>query len=162
MEKDRNQSWIDPPTLLLIHQLIAYQMKIHDEKKNRVEANLRRIGGELGTRIMMKVSNGHSSRTKDTPAILKLFASEFWQFAFGKKAQDIVVPNANSITFKDGDFELITRVSGENTLETNIFADYIEIFCVALFQSALKFLDLKAEVVMKKMDKFTIVEVTCV
>ena len=110
MEKDLTNNAMNGPTLLLMHQLINYQIRIHGDRKNRIEANLKRIGGELGARIMMKVSNGHSSRTRDAPQILRLFANEFWQFVFGKKPSDVVVPNANSITFKDADFELIVVI----------------------------------------------------
>ena len=161
MQKDLQQNAMDAPTLLMIHEIINHQIILHQNKKNKIEANLKRIGGDLGSRIMMKVSNGHSSRTRDTPQILKLFASEFWQFVFGKKPVDVVSPNANSITFKDADFELITRVSSENDEESNQYIGFIQLFCVGMFESALKFLDLRADVVMKRLDKFTLLEVNC-
>ena len=161
MEKDLEQNAMDCPTLLLIHQLINYQISIHKGKKSRVEANLKRIGSDLGTRIMMKVSNGHSSRTRDAPQILRLFSSEFWPFVFGKKPSDIVIPNANSITFKDVDFELMTRVSSVETEQNNVYLNYIQVFCVSMFESALGFLDLNADVIMKKMERFTLLEISC-
>ena len=109
----------------------------------------------------MKVSNGHSSRTRDAPQILRLFSGEFWPFVFGKKPTDIVIPNSSSITFKDVDFELMTRVSSVDTAENNIYLNYIQIFCVSMFEAALALLDLNAEVIMKKMEKFTLLEISC-
>jgi hypothetical protein len=145
----------------MIYEMVNRNMRKHKDKRTEIIANLQRVGSQLGTKVMMKVSNCHSSKTRDVSQVLKLFANEFWEFIFGKKGEDIVTIPVNSITFKDKDFELITRVSGNDSRETKQFIEYLQAFCVALFESALKFLDVDAEVKMQKMERFTLLEVTC-
>lgn len=149
------------PTLLMIHQLILNQLKTYNKRKTKIESNLQRIGASLGKKIMMRVANVHSSKTRDIPQILRLFANEFWEFVFGKKGAEVVSMNTNSINFKDKDFELVTRVSGEDSNEADIFVSLIETFCIAIFEAALEFLNVSADVRMQKMDKYLLVEVEC-
>ena len=110
----------------------------------------------------MKVSNCHASKTRDVSEILKLFANEYWTFIFGKKGEDVVSLSSNSITFKDKDFELMTRVSGDNMQQTRLFIGYLQVFCIALFESSLGYLDLTADVKMRRIDNHTILEISCV
>lgn len=158
---EKNIPNMDCPTLLLIHEFIKFQMNIHNNKKSKIESRLQKVGSSLGRKIMMKVSKVHSSKTRDTQKILKLFANEFWEFSFGKRGTDIVSMNPTTINFKDKDFELITRVSGENIDETSRFVSLVETFCVSVFESAFEFLDVSADVRMQKMDKYMFVEVEC-
>ena len=152
---------MDCPTLLLIHQMVIYNINRYSNKKTTIESNLQRIATDLGKKIMMKVSNCHSSKTRGVTEILKLFANEYWSFIFGKKGEDVVSLSSNSITFKDKDFELITRVSGVDNSETRRFVGYLQIFCVALFEASLAFLDLTADVKMRRMENHMVLEVSC-
>lgn len=158
---EKNIPNMDCPTLLLIHEMIKFQMKTNGNRKTKIESSLQRFGSSLGRKIMMKVSNVHSSKTRDVPQILKLFANEFWEFAFGKKGLDIVSMNTNSINFKDKDFELVTRVSGENPEDTAKFLSFVEVFCIAVFEAGFEFLDVSADIRMQRMDKYMLVEVDC-
>ena len=151
---------MNPSTLLLIHQLVNHLISNKDSNSGSIKANLERIGNELGIRIMMKVSDKHSSKvTRDTSKILMLFATEFWEFVFGKPAVDIRLSENNSISFKDHDFELISRINGENTNEAEIYIEYIRCLIISMFEGSLAFLNLKTNVIIQKHDEFTLVEI---
>merc|ERR1712032_883961 len=98
----------------------------------------------------MKVSDKHSSKiTRDTSKILLLFANEYWEFVFGKQAVDFKLFENNSISFKDLDFELITRINGVNTNEAEIYIEYLRCFIISMFEGSLKFLNLNTNVIIQ-------------
>lgn len=79
-------SSMDTSTLLLIHQLVVDFIEKHENKNSFINGQLERLGEQLGTRVMMRVSDKYSSRiTRDTSNILQLFAGEYWNFVFGKR-----------------------------------------------------------------------------
>jgi len=142
----------------VLHQFVirVAEMAREGEARSKVE----RVGRELGCRVMMKVADlGTAKNTRDAQKILTLFANEYWEFVFGKRGVDIVAPDSRSITFKDLDFSLITRVSGPDQEVANHYLEYIKCFILAMFKGSLHFLELKADIKLERQDNYTLIEV---
>ena len=150
-------------TVLLIHELVKHFISNEANNTGSIKANIDRIGFQLGERVMMKVSDKHSSKvTRDTPKILQLFATEFWEFVFGKPVIDISAADTSSINFKDPDFELLTRIDGQNMDQVDQFTEYLRSFIISMFKGSLSFMNLNVRITIQKQNQNTLIDVKCI